>query len=101
MFQQAVDLAGMLRTEDGVLIDAAKRNIVEAQDRIAAVNQKPAPFVGQLTLETLRAAMPCAAMNGRRKWLALRFRDQPTAFVQTSHGRLSFTPRGRHDRCVR
>jgi hypothetical protein len=39
-------MSGMLWAQNGVLIDAAERDVVEAQHRIAAVKQQPAPFVG-------------------------------------------------------
>ena len=82
----------MLWAENNVLIDAAKRDVVKSQDRIAAVKQKPAPIGGQLACEALRAAIPGAAMGGRHKWLAGHLGDQPIAFMQTGHGRLSVTP---------
>ena len=55
MFQQSVELGDVRRAQYSLLIDRHQGNVVEAQDRIAAVDQKPTPAI-----RTGRRKTPCS-----------------------------------------
>src|SRR5262249_53681513 len=70
MLQQSVEIVDVLGAQHSVLIDRRQRNVVEAQDRIAAVDQKPTPAIRYLAGERCRAATPCTAVRRCHRRLA-------------------------------
>jgi hypothetical protein len=85
MFQQPIEFAHVHGAKDSVLVHGLQGDVVETQDRIAAVEQKPTPAVRDLAREARRTAIPCTAVRRCYELLERHLDDVPVSFVPMGH----------------